>query len=129
MAEMRLLIQSHIPEMERLTSDEEAGIMRNVEDLRFYSVTADKDTKEIASIEICHKETREDRENAVEVSLTCSVIEPQLKIICVRREFAFELRLVVKRQTPQEYTEDLYVSSSLSRDDVSKVFFGKIVPL
>lgn len=127
--EIRAMIQSNMPELRKLSTDEKAGVMRNIEDLRFYSTTSDKDTKEIASIEIDHKETREDRENALVVSLSCSIVEPEVKILCGKREFAFELCLMIKRQTPEEYKDERFVASPLSRDEVSAVIFGDILPV
>jgi hypothetical protein len=129
MTDMRLLIQAHIPEMNNLSLEEKTGIIRNIEDLRFYSVTSDKDTKEIASIKIFHKEIREDRENALVISLSCSIVEPEVKILCVKREYSFEINLIVKRQTHDEYKEERYVTSPLSRNEVSTIFFGDILPL
>jgi hypothetical protein len=127
--EIRALIQSNMPELSKLSADEKAGIMRTIEDLRFYSTTSDKDTKEIAAIDIYHKETREDRENALVVSLSCSIVEPEVKILCGRREFAFQLCMMIQRQTPTEFGDERYVASPLSRDEVSAVLFGEILPV
>lgn len=127
--DMRSLIQAHIPEMNSLSPDEKAGIMRSIEDLRFYSTTSDKDTKEIASIEIFHKETREDRENALAISLSCSMVEPEVKILGRRIEYAFGINLMMKRQTPEEYKDERYVASPLSRDEISTIIFGYIIPV
>lgn len=126
---MRSLIEANIPELIELSLDEKAGLMRNIEDLRSYSVTSDKDTKEIASIEIYNKETHQDRENALMISLSCSIVESEVKILCGKRQYAFELHLILKRQTSTEYTDERYVASPLSRDEVSKVIFGYIVPV
>ena len=129
MKDIRALIQSNIPELNKLSLDEKAGVMRNIEDLRFYSTTSDEDTKEIASIEIYHKKTRENRENTLTVSLSCSIVEPEVKMLCGKREYAFEICLIVKRQTPDEYKDERYVASPLSRDEVSAIIFGDILPL
>jgi len=127
--EIRSLIESNMPELSKLSADEKAGIMRTIEDLRFYSTTSDKDTKEITAIDIYHKETREDRENALAVSLSCSIVEPEVKILCGRKEFAFQLCMTIKSQTPDEYKDERYVASPLSRDEVSAVLFGEILPV
>jgi hypothetical protein len=129
MMDMRSLIESHIPEINELSLDEKAGLMRNIEDLRSYSITSDKDTKEIASLEIYHKETHQDRENALVISLSCSIVEPDVKILCGKRQYAFEMNLIMKRQTAKEYKDERYVASPLSRDEVSKIIFGYIVPV
>lgn len=127
--DMRLLVKTQIHEIDKLSLDEKAGLMRNIEDLRSYSTTSDKDTREIASIEIYHKETHEDRENASVVSLSCSIVESEVKILCAKREYAFEMYLIMKTQTPDEYRDERYVASPLSRDEVSKIIFGYIVPV
>ena len=127
--DLRALIQNNIPEMSRLSSDEKAGVMRNIEDLRFYSTTSDKDTKEITSIEVYHKETRGDRENALVVILSCSIVEPEVKILCGKIEYAFEIGLIIKKQTSSEFQDERYYASPLSRDEVSVIIFGDVLPL
>jgi hypothetical protein len=127
--DLRVLIITNVPELSKLSSDEKAGVMRSIEDLRFYSTTSDKDTKDITSIEIYHKETRDDRENAFVVIMSCSIVEPEVKILCGKREYAFEISLIIKRQTPDEYNDERYYASPLSRDEVSAILFGEILPL
>jgi len=127
--ELRALVKINVPELSKLSSDEKASVMRSIEDLRFYSTTSDKDTKEIASIEIYHKETREDRENALVVIMSCSIVEPEVKILCGKREYAFEIGLMIRRQTPDEYNDERYYASPLSRDEVSAILFGDVLPL